>query len=146
MWFIQFFNCHNCHCSSQLKNFAMDILKRSSKVWLTELIANLDTICNTIETEISQKGSASYFIPLQQFIFRFLTKAIVGADVSSSPDIAKSGYLMLDRWLGLQLLPTVKIGFLQPLEEIFLHSFAYPFFFVSGDYKKLYEFIKKEGK
>jgi len=101
---------------------------------------------DTIETTISESGSASYIVPLQQFIFNFLTKSLVGADPLSSPEIAESGFAMLDRWLALQLLPTVKIGVLQPLEEIFLHSWAYPFLLVSGDYKKLYQFVEKEGK
>ncbi|KAL6205937.1 hypothetical protein ACLB2K_023189 [Fragaria x ananassa] len=79
-------------------------------------------------------------------MFKFLTKCLVGADVSNSPKIAESGYAMLDRWLALQLLPTVKIGVLQPLEENFLHSFAYPSFLVSGDYNKLYKFIEEHGK
>lgn len=124
----------------------MDILKRSSKIWVPELTANLSTMWDTIDAEISKNGSASYLFPLQKFIFTFFTKCLVGADVSSSPKIAESGYTMLDRWLALQLLPTVKIGVLQPLEEIFLHSFAYPSFLVSGDYNKLYQFVEEYGK
>ncbi|KAE8075645.1 hypothetical protein FH972_014340 [Carpinus fangiana] len=131
---------------AKLKNFAMDILKQSSKTWVNEVLTNLDTMWDTIESTISKSGSASYVVPLQQFIFKFLTKSLVGADPSTSPEIADSGYIMLDRWLALQLLPTVKIGVLQPLEEIFLHSWAYPFLLVSGDYKKLYQFVEKEGK
>lgn len=37
-------------------------------------------------------------------------------------------------------------GAFQPLTGIFLHSWAYPFALVRGDYKKLYEFVEKEGK
>lgn len=129
----------------QIKAFALDILKRSSKVWVTELLANLDTMWDTIDTEFSQKGKAGYFIPLQKCIFNFLTKSIVGADPAKSPDIAKSGYIMLDLWLGLQLLPTIPITAFQPLVEILFHTFTYPAFLVSGGYNKLYEFIKKEG-
>ncbi|KAH8489509.1 hypothetical protein Peur_058984 [Populus x canadensis] len=131
---------------TQLKNFAMGVLKRSSKVWLSELVASLDTMWDTIDTDVSQKGSGSYLIPLQQALFRFLVKSLAGADPSNSPEIAEGGYAMLDKWLALQLLPTIKIGILQPLEEIFLHSFSYPFFLVSGDYNKLYQFIKNEAK
>lgn len=136
---------HHLSPRNQVKKFAMDILKRSSKTWVSEVLGNLDTMWDTIESNISKSGSASYIVPLQKFIFKFLTKSLVGADPSSSPDIAESGYIMLDRWLALQLLPTVKIGILQPLEEIFLHSWAYPFLLVSGDYRKLYEFVRKEG-
>lgn len=124
----------------------MDILKQSSKIWVTELTANLSTFWDTIDADVAKDGKASYLIPLQKSFFKFFTKCLVGADASNSPKIAESGYAMLDRWLALQLLPTVKIGVLQPLEEIFLHSFAYPSFLVSGDYKKLYQFIEEYGK
>ncbi|KAG6657758.1 hypothetical protein CIPAW_04G113000 [Carya illinoinensis] len=134
------------HAYMQLKSFAMDILKQGSKTWVTEVLGNLETMWDGIESTISKSGSASYIIPLQQFIFKFLMKSLVGADPSVSQEIADSGYIMLDRWLAVQLLPTVKIGILQPLEEIFLHSWAYPFLLVSGDYKKLCDFVKKEGK
>lgn len=123
----------------------MDILKQSSKIWVSEVLTNLDTMWDGIESTITKSGSASYVVPLQQFIFNFLVKCLVGADPSSSKEIAESGYIMLDRWLALQLLPTVYIGALQPLVEIFLHSWAYPFFLVSGDYNKIYEFVEKEG-
>lgn len=123
----------------------MDILKQSSKIWVSEVLTNLDTMWDGIESTITKSGSASYVVPLQQFIFKFLVKCLVGADPSSSKEIAESGYIMLDRWLALQLLPTVYIGALQPLVEIFLHSWAYPFFLVSGDYNKIYEFVEKEG-
>ncbi|PRQ52730.1 putative cytochrome P450 [Rosa chinensis] len=131
---------------AQIKSFAMDILKQSSKIWVTELTANLSTFWDTIDADVAKDGKASYLIPLQKSFFNFLTKCLVGADASNSPKIAESGYAMLDRWLALQLLPTVKIGVLQPLEEIFLHSFAYPSFLVSGDYKKVYQFIEEYGK
>ncbi|XP_050207086.1 fatty acid hydroperoxide lyase, chloroplastic [Mercurialis annua] len=131
---------------AQVKNFAMDILKRSSKVWIEELLGNLDTFWDQIEKEVSEKESSSYLFSLQGALFKFLMKSIAGADTSASPEMEESGYAMLNRWLALQLLPTVPISVAQPLPEIFLHSFAYPFFLVSGDYSKLYHFIKNQGK
>ncbi|KAI4322511.1 hypothetical protein L6164_022198 [Bauhinia variegata] len=126
----------------------MDILKRSSSIWVPELVSNLDIFWDNIEESLSKSTTdgASYIFPLQRFIFAFLSKTLLGADPSRRPKIAESGYAMLNRWLALQLLPTVPIGIFQPLEEIFLHSFAYPFFLVSGDYNNIYEFIKEEGK
>ncbi|KAL3714725.1 hypothetical protein ACJRO7_006603 [Eucalyptus globulus] len=131
---------------AQVKNFAMDTLKRSSKVWENEVISNLDTMWDTIESNLAKDGKASVFFPLQKFLFNFLSKSIIGADPAASPQVAESGYAMLDRWLALQILPTFNIGILQPLEEIFLHSWAYPFALVSGDYKKLHQFVEKEGR
>ncbi|GFY99155.1 hydroperoxide lyase 1 [Actinidia rufa] len=131
---------------SKIKAFAMDILKRSSATWFPTVLSELDSMWSTIDTEFSSSSSASYFVPLQQCIFSFLSQCLVGADPAASPTIAKHGYAMLDLWLGLMLLPTIKIGFLQPLEEIFLHSFAYPSFLVSGGYNKLLKFVEEEGR
>lgn len=119
----------------------MELLKRSSKVWLQELLTNLDKLWKTVESDISKNDSASYLIPLQQCIFNFLSASLAGVNTSVSSDIAENGWKMLDRWLAIQIIPTAKIGILQPFEEIFLHSWAYPFFLVAGDYKKLYNFI-----
>ncbi|GAB2274926.1 hypothetical protein Dimus_009695 [Dionaea muscipula] len=133
---------------AKVKSFAMDILKRSSNVWVSSLLSSLDTMWNTIDESVSTKGKASTLVPLQKFLFTFLTKSIIGADpeAAASPDIAKSGYAMLDAWLFLQIMPTQGIGILQPLEEIFLHSFPYPFLFVKGNYDKLADFVAQQGK
>ncbi|KAK1396122.1 Fatty acid hydroperoxide lyase [Heracleum sosnowskyi] len=131
---------------TQVKKFAMEILKRSSKIWVPTVTSNLDTMWNTIESDIAKSGSVSPLIQLQKFIFNFLSLCLIGADPSKSPEVAEKGYMWLDAWLALQVLPTVNIGILQPLEEILLHSFAYPSFLVSGGYNKLAEFIEKEGQ
>ncbi|XP_022845560.1 fatty acid hydroperoxide lyase, chloroplastic [Olea europaea var. sylvestris] len=131
---------------TQIKNFSLDILKRSSTIWVPSLISSLDSMWDKIDADVANSGSASSFLLMQQFLFRFLTRCIVGADPSTSPEIASSGHIMLDKWLGIQILPTVNIGILQPLEELFLHSFSYPFWLVKGDYNKLVQFVEKEGK
>ncbi|RZC46182.1 hypothetical protein C5167_039126 [Papaver somniferum] len=132
---------------SQVKSFAAHILKRSSSVWVSEFISNLDIMWGTIEKEVKSNGSSSFLFPLQKCIFRFLTKSLFGADPMKSSEIGDKGHEMLDKWLALQLLPTQTLGVLpQPLEEILFHSFAYPFLLVSGDYNKLFEFVKTEGK
>lgn len=128
-----------------MKRFVIDILKRSSNVWASELESNLNVMWDNIESSLTSSSSAGYIFPLQRCLFSFLCKVLACADVSCDQKIAKSGYAMLDRWLALQLLPTVPLGVLQPLEEIFMHSFRYPYFLVSGDYDNLYQFIKKEG-
>lgn len=130
----------------QVKKFSMNILKQSSSIWVSELISNLDIFLDEMETTLSKNSSASYLFPLQKFLFTFLFKVLARADPSLDPKIAESGYSMLNRWLALQLLPTVSVGTIQPLEEILLHSFSYPFFLVSGDYNNLYNFVKQHGK
>ncbi|KAI7725951.1 hypothetical protein M8C21_004156 [Ambrosia artemisiifolia] len=129
----------------QLKNFAMDTLKRSSTIWVPTLTTLLDTMWDTIESELDS-GPVSYLVPIQKFIFAFASICIAGADPANSSDIADKGYIRMDRWLALQLLPIVPITVFQPLVEIFLHSFPYPYFLVSRDYNKLHKFIENEGK
>ncbi|KAA8524722.1 hypothetical protein F0562_011145 [Nyssa sinensis] len=65
---------------SKIKNFAMDILKRSSSIWVPTLVDKLDTMWDTIESKLSSSDSVSYFAPLQQFIFSFLVRCLIGAD------------------------------------------------------------------
>ena len=101
----------------------------------------------SIDESISKDGKASILGPLQKCLFTFLSKSIVGADPASySPKLADSGSVMLDKWLALQLLPTIHVPAFQPLVEIFLHSFSYPFWLVKGDYEKLTDFVAQEGK
>lgn len=132
---------------SRVKSFCLDLLKSSAKVWVSEFLRNLDIMLASIESDVAKKGSASFIVPLQKCIFSFLAKSLVGADPSASPDIGELGFVMLDKWLALQLLPVTKVGVIpQPLEELLLHSFRFPFFLVSGAYRKLYDFVEKGGQ
>ncbi|XAR68121.1 hypothetical protein NMG60_11003136 [Bertholletia excelsa] len=131
---------------AKIKDFSIDLLKRSAPIWVPTLSSNLDVMWDSIESTLSTSSSASPLVPLQKFLFAFFSRCLIGADPSTSPEVANWGYLWIDLWLALQLLPTVRLGLLQPLEEIFAHSFAYPFFLVSGGYNKLAKFIEKEGK
>lgn len=96
----------------------MDTLKRSSRVWESEVISNLDAMWDTIESNLAKDGKASVFVPLQKFLFNFLSKSIVGANPAADPKVAESGYAMLDRWLAVQLLPTINIGMDEPKEHM----------------------------
>ncbi|KAM7495222.1 hypothetical protein LguiB_029831 [Lonicera macranthoides] len=129
---------------AKVKSFILDILKQGSANWSQSLTSKLDTMWDTLESEVSTSGSAQYRVPLQEFVFSFLVRCFIGVD--PTPEIAKSGPSTLTIWLALQVLPTIYIGILQPLEEIFLHSFAYPFAFISRGYNKLVQFIETTGK
>lgn len=131
-----------------LKGFIMDILKRSSNVWVSEFLKSVDDMFDKLEEDLSSSGTAGFFLPLQQCLFNFLTKSIVGADPAARPAIEKGGLAMLDAWLALMIiLPTQKVGsFPQPLQEILFHSFPIPSFITSGGYRALYNFVEEEGK
>lgn len=79
-------------------------------MWVNELVSNLGTMWDTIDAALAKDGSASYFLPLQKFLFRFLCKSIVGADPSTSPEISDSGHIMLDKWVALMILPVTYIS------------------------------------
>lgn len=132
---------------TKVKSFAMGILKRSSSVWNSSLLSSLDTMWTSLDQSLSKEGKVNLLSPLQSCLFTFLCKSIIGADPASySPQLAESGYMMIDKWLAIQVLPTTHIPILQPLVEIFLHSFPFPFWLVKGDYEELTKFIAQEGK
>ncbi|CAI9090106.1 OLC1v1024797C1 [Oldenlandia corymbosa var. corymbosa] len=132
---------------TQLKKFAMDILKRSSSKWVQTMVSKLDIMWAKIESELSKPNPGTYIPTLQQFLFEFLSICIVGADPSTSPELSKNGFFYLDTWLALQLLPITYTGsFGQPLAELTVHSFPLPFWLAQGGYNKLVEFVEKEGK
>jgi hydroperoxide lyase len=114
---------------ARTKAYSMDLLRRSSRVWAPEFLAGVDTMLTAVESDLAagKEGGASFLVPLQQCIFRFLCKAVTGADPAAESLVDRFGFYILDVWLGLQLVPTQKIGAIpQPLEELLLHSFPFP--------------------
>ncbi|KAM0909732.1 hypothetical protein ACQ4PT_014634 [Festuca glaucescens] len=133
---------------ARTKAYAMELLRRSSRVWAPEFLAGVDTMLTAVETDLAagKEGGASFLVPLQQCIFRFLCKAVTGADPAAESLVDRFGSYILDVWLGLQLVPTQKIGAIpQPLEELLLHSFPFPSIIVKPGYDILYRFIEKHG-
>jgi hydroperoxide lyase len=90
----------------------------------------LDAVEADLAKATGDKPSASYIVPLQQCIFCFLCKALVGADPAADWVVDRFGFTILDVWLALQMLPTQKVGLVQPLEELLIHSFPLPSFVI----------------
>lgn len=133
---------------ARTKAYSMDLLRRSSRVWAPEFLAGVDTMLTAVESDLAagMEGGASFLVPLQQCIFRFLCKAVTGADPAAESLVDRFGFYILDVWLGLQLVPTQKVGAIpQPLEELLLHSFPFPSIIVKPGYDILYRFIEKHG-
>jgi hydroperoxide lyase len=136
----------------RVKKFAMALLHRSATTWASELRAGAAAMLDSVEADLAAKStggggkpSASYIVPLQQCIFRFLCKALVGADPSLDWVVDRFGFTILDVWLALQILPTQKIGIVQPLEELLIHSFPLPSFLIWPGYHRLYRFVEEHG-
>ncbi|CAD6252209.1 unnamed protein product [Miscanthus lutarioriparius] len=136
---------------ARIKTFAMDLLHRSARSWPVDFRAGVGAMLDTVDAEFAGKAtgddkpSASYLVPLQQCIFRFLCKAFVGADPSADWLVDNFGFTILDTWLALQILPTQKVGLVQPLEELLIHSFPLPSFLIWPGYYLLYRFVEKHG-
>lgn len=133
---------------ARTKAFAMDLLRRSARTWAAEFRAGVDAMLATVEADLAKadKPAVSYLFPLQQCIFRFLCKALVGADPAADALVDRLGFYILDLWLGLQIVPTQKVGAIpQPLEELLLHSFPLPSFVIKPGYDLLYRFVDKHG-
>ncbi|KAF7077024.1 hypothetical protein CFC21_081616 [Triticum aestivum] len=132
------------------KAFAMDLLRRSSRVWAPEFLEGVDGMLAAIESDLDagkgKDGGASFLVPLQKCIFRFLCRSVASADPAAEDLVDRYGLFILDVWLGLQLVPTQKIGAIpQPLEELLLHSFPFPSILVKPGYDLLYRFLEKHG-
>uniref|UniRef100_A0A0D9VB78 hydroperoxide dehydratase n=1 Tax=Leersia perrieri TaxID=77586 RepID=A0A0D9VB78_9ORYZ len=135
---------------AQTKSFSIDLLRRAARNWAAEFRAAVEDMLVVVESDLdnstSDSPSANYIIPLQNCIFRFLCKALVGADPAAEGIVDRFGVYILDVWLGLQLVPTQKVGVIpQPLEELLLHSFPLPSFVVKPGYDILYRFVEKHG-
>lgn len=136
---------------ARTKAFSIDLLRRAARNWAAELRAAVDDMLAAVEEDLNRApdpaaASASYLIPLQKCIFRFLCKALVGADPAADGLVDRFGVYILDVWLALQLVPTQKVGVIpQPLEELLLHSFPLPSFVVKPGYDLLYRFVEKHG-
>uniref|UniRef100_J3L8V1 Uncharacterized protein n=1 Tax=Oryza brachyantha TaxID=4533 RepID=J3L8V1_ORYBR len=136
---------------ARTKAFSIDLLRRGARSWAAELRAAVDDMLVAVENDLNKApdpaaASASYLLPLQKCIFRFLCKALVGADPAADGLVDRFGPYILDVWLALQLVPTQKVGVIpQPLEELLLHSFPLPSFVVKPGYDLLYRFVEKHG-
>ncbi|TVU33695.1 hypothetical protein EJB05_25528, partial [Eragrostis curvula] len=138
------------------KAFSMDLLHRGARVWAAEFRAGVDAMLDAVEADLQKQtasnkddnspaAAATFVVELQRCLFRFLCKALVGADTAAEPFLEKNGFWILDVWLALQLVPTQQVGLFQPLEELLLHSFPLPSFPVSPFYNRLYRFVEKHG-
>ncbi|KZV17726.1 fatty acid hydroperoxide lyase [Dorcoceras hygrometricum] len=134
---------------TQVKNLATSILKQSESIWVSSMESSLNTMWNTIESKLSgSSNGVSYYLPVAKFLFTFLTRTLLRADpASTSPSLVSNyGHIILTVWLALQIAPTTAVNAFQPLPEIFLHSFTYPFWLISFGYQKLADFVKNQGK
>ncbi|KAL6848499.1 hypothetical protein ACP4OV_021793 [Aristida adscensionis] len=135
------------------KAFTMDLLHRGARVWAAEFRAAAGAMLDAVDADLAKaqaaggdRPSAAFVFPLQQCLFRFLCRALVGADPAADSLVDRFGYLILDAWLALQIVPTQKLGAIpQPLEELLVHSFPLPALPVKPGYNLLYRFVERHG-
>ncbi|XP_073280526.1 fatty acid hydroperoxide lyase, chloroplastic [Primulina huaijiensis] len=132
---------------TQVKNLASSMLRQSSSIWVPSMESSLDTLWDSTESKLSTSSNGvSYYLPIAKFLFTFLSRTLLRADPSSTPVVSKYGHLIISVWLALQIVPSTVINTFQPLPEILLHSFTYPFWLISFGYQKLSDFVKSQAK
>ncbi|GLJ05549.1 hypothetical protein SUGI_0019960 [Cryptomeria japonica] len=133
---------------SKLKAFCFEVLKMSRPRIFPEFARTFDELVVEVEKAFEKEGKVSFSSYAGAFIFNFLCRALIGADpVAPGPSsLGTKGPTLVEAWLAPQLAPLISTGVLpRIIEEITIHTFRIPFFFVSGEYKKIYEFIDIRG-
>ncbi|KAL3597291.1 hypothetical protein D5086_008928 [Populus alba] len=91
--------------------------------------------------EVGSKRTANFNDPSDAMSFNFVFRLFCEKDPSETK-LGSEGPAMVDKWVGLQLVPLATIGlpkFLKYFEDLLIHTFPIPFFLVKSDYKKLYD-------
>jgi len=97
-----------------------------------------------VEKEFASNGKASFSDRIGQAILSFLCRSITDADpIAPGPaSLGTEGPSCIKKWLGAILAPLTSSGVLPKfLDELTIHLVPIPFWFVSGSYKKLYNFL-----
>ncbi|GLJ05545.1 hypothetical protein SUGI_0019880 [Cryptomeria japonica] len=132
----------------KLKAFCFEVLKMSRPRIFPEFTKAFDELSVEVEKEFENEGKASFSDKVDDLIFNFLCRALIGADpVAPGPaSLGNSGPTHLKTWLAPQLAPIASSGILpKVLDELTIHTITLPFALVSRDYKKLYDFVDTRG-
>ncbi|GLJ05544.1 hypothetical protein SUGI_0019870 [Cryptomeria japonica] len=132
----------------KLKAFCFEVLKMSHPRILPEFARAFEELCVEVEKEFEKEGKAAFSGQVDDLIFNFLCRALVGADpVAPAPgSLGTEGSIYVTTWLAPQVAPIASSGILpKVLDELTIHSIPLPFALVSGNYQKLYDFIDKRG-
>jgi len=127
-----------------LKTWCLELLSSSRVRYFSEFSRAFDDFSVAVEKEFASNGKASFSDPIGQAILSFLCRSITDADpiVPGPASLGAEGPSCIKKWLGAILAPLTSSGVLPKfLDELTIHLVPIPFWFVSGSYKKLYNFL-----
>ncbi|KAL8542819.1 hypothetical protein ACS0TY_003633 [Phlomoides rotata] len=131
---------------SILKGFYISLLSRMHDKFIPLFRHTMSGLLSGLESEVSSKGS-SYFNDLNDSMsFEFVFRLLCDKNPSDIKNVGSKGPKMMDLWLFGQLSPLMSLGLKfvpNCIEDIFLHTFALPFFLMKSDYNKLYDAFHK---
>ncbi|KAI5058156.1 hypothetical protein GOP47_0026326 [Adiantum capillus-veneris] len=131
----------------RIKSFIMDLIKLNAHKWVPEMDAAAAEVFPAWEEEMKRKGKAQVNAQTGQVACNVLVRTIVGRNpVEEGENSLKThGPFLFQAWIAPQLSPVASAGLPHLLEELLLHTFPVPYFFVSIFYRRLVRFFQTYG-
>ncbi|KAK9053875.1 hypothetical protein SSX86_024950 [Deinandra increscens subsp. villosa] len=124
-----------------LKKMVFFMLKSSIKRIFPEFESTYNELFETLESELAQKGKASFNDAGEQAAFRFLGRTYFETNPEET-HIGKDGPKLISTWVLFNLGPLLRLGLPWFVEEPLLHTFRLPPALIKKNYKKLYDFFE----
>nr|KYP46987.1 hypothetical protein KK1_031410 [Cajanus cajan] len=123
-----------------LKQLMFFLLKSRRSHVIPEFHASYNELFQALESNLAEKGKASFSEANDQAAFDFLGRSLFGSNPADSA-LARDGPKLVQKWVLFQLGPILKLGFPQFLEESTIRTFRLPSFLIKKDYQRLYDFF-----
>ncbi|KAH7290327.1 hypothetical protein KP509_30G042600 [Ceratopteris richardii] len=132
----------------RIKSFVIDLIKLNASKWVPEMEAACAEAFPVWEEDLKKKGRAQVNHETGQIACNVLIKTILGRDPRAEGEysLKTHGPFLFQAWLAPQLSPIASAGLPHLLEELLIHTFPIPYFFVSIFYKKLEKFFETYGQ
>lgn len=129
---------------TQIKSFIMDLIKARASKWIPEMEEAMEDIFPVWEEQLKKNGKTEVNTQTAQVALNVLVKTFVGRDPTAPGEasLKTRGPFLFQAWLGPQLAPIASAGLPHVLEELLIHTFPIPYFFVAIFYRKIVKFFK----
>ncbi|KAL9418043.1 hypothetical protein AB3S75_040949 [Citrus x aurantiifolia] len=130
---------------SSLKSFILSTLASKHDKFIPLFKTCVSELFIELEDQMAEKGEANYNTLNDTLAFNFFFRLFCDKSPNDTK-IASKGPSFANKWLFPQLAPITTLRlpkFLNPLEDLLLHTFPLPFFVAKSDYQKLYDAFNK---
>lgn len=128
---------------TKIKSFIMDLIKQNAHKWIPETEQAMAEVFPVWEEELKKKRKAEVNAQTGHVALNVLLRTIVGRDPAAPGEasLKNRGPSLFQAWLAPQLAPIATAGLPHILEELLIHTFPIPYFFVAIFYKKIEKFF-----